>query len=210
MTTTSNRPSNGQAALKAIETQYRGHRFRSRLEARWAVAFDMLKIQWEYEKEGYDLGSDGLYLPDFWLPQWRVHLEVKGDVPTADEERKCMALQVASGRAVMCVYGVINNFDGRIYCWDSSESGGGRSSWPFRFGVATGRGGDKPFYYIADIIGDGRTILACEWDEPISLAHQSTDFGGVALSYALETGSGLVQYALDYAASARFEHGERP
>ncbi|MCC7369667.1 MAG: hypothetical protein IT306_14655 [Chloroflexi bacterium] len=65
------------ADLKAIETYYRGYRFRSRLEARWAVFLDALGVQFEYEKDGYDL--DGVwYLPDFWLPDQRVWLEVKG------------------------------------------------------------------------------------------------------------------------------------
>lgn len=63
--------------IQAIETRYAGCRFRSRLEARWAVFFDTLGIPWEYEPEGFDL--DGLwYLPDFWLPQHRAWLEVKG------------------------------------------------------------------------------------------------------------------------------------
>jgi hypothetical protein len=53
--------------IKPIETRYKGYRFRSRLEARWAVFFDALGIVWEYEKEGYELPS-GRYLPDFWLP----------------------------------------------------------------------------------------------------------------------------------------------
>lgn len=43
--------------IKAIETSYKGYRFRSRLEARWAVFFDALGIEWEYEKEGYDLAD---------------------------------------------------------------------------------------------------------------------------------------------------------
>ena len=52
------------SALKAIDTPYQGHLFRSRLEARWAVFFDALGLEWEYESEGYDL--DGIwYLPDF-------------------------------------------------------------------------------------------------------------------------------------------------
>ncbi len=51
--------------IKAIETIYNGYRFRSRLEARWAVFFDALGIKYEYEKEGYDLGELGWYLPDF-------------------------------------------------------------------------------------------------------------------------------------------------
>jgi len=66
--------------IKAIETEYKGYRFRSRLEARWAVFFDTLGIAWEYEKEGYDLGKAGWYLPDFWLPEAKTWLEVKPDI----------------------------------------------------------------------------------------------------------------------------------
>jgi len=62
--------------VKAIETQYRGYRFRSRLEARWAVFFDVLGLKWEYEKEGYKL-STGWYLPDFWLSDLWLYVEVK-------------------------------------------------------------------------------------------------------------------------------------
>jgi hypothetical protein len=50
--------------MKAIETKYKGHRFRSRLEARWAVFFDVIDFKVEYEPEGYT--QDGTaYLPDF-------------------------------------------------------------------------------------------------------------------------------------------------
>lgn len=64
--------------MKPIETLYAGCRFRSRLEARWAVFFDTLGIKWEYEKEGYDLGDAGWYLPDFWLPDLDSWFETKG------------------------------------------------------------------------------------------------------------------------------------
>lgn len=63
--------------MKAIETQYKGYRFRSRLEARWAVFMDALGLRWEYEVEGYDLGEQGYYLPDFWLPELELLLEIK-------------------------------------------------------------------------------------------------------------------------------------
>lgn len=53
--------------IKAIQTEYRGYLFRSRLEARWAVFFDACGVDWEYEPEGYDLGNGGYYLPDFLL-----------------------------------------------------------------------------------------------------------------------------------------------
>lgn len=63
--------------IRPIETRYKGRRFRSRLEARWAVFFDHLDIPWEYEPEGFHT-EDGPYLPDFRL--WgRVWAEVKPD-----------------------------------------------------------------------------------------------------------------------------------
>jgi hypothetical protein len=78
--------------LKAIETTYKGYRFRSRLEARWAVFFDALGVPWEYEKEGYDLGEAGWYLPDFWLPRQHYWFEVKGQDPSKPEVAKAIAL----------------------------------------------------------------------------------------------------------------------
>lgn len=66
--------------IKAIETKYKGHRFRSRLEARWAVFFDSFKEKWRYEIEGFNLPS-GYYLPDFWLPRFDCWLEIKPTEP---------------------------------------------------------------------------------------------------------------------------------
>ena len=50
-------------ALHAIPTTYAGIRFRSRLEARWAVLFELLGWPWAYEP--FDLLG---YIPDFVLP----------------------------------------------------------------------------------------------------------------------------------------------
>lgn len=66
----------GQDVIKAIETTYRGYRFRSRLEARWAVFFDALGLQWEYESEGFET-SAGWYLPDFAIH--RTRFDCDGD-----------------------------------------------------------------------------------------------------------------------------------
>jgi hypothetical protein len=62
--------------MKAIETIYKGYRFRSRLEARWAVFFDALNWRYEYELEGFDLGSVW-YLPDFYLSDYDLWVEIK-------------------------------------------------------------------------------------------------------------------------------------
>lgn len=64
--------------IQPIETLYEGVRFRSRLEARWAVFFDRLGIKWHYEHEGYETPF-GRYLPDFWLPNvYLRHKDQKG------------------------------------------------------------------------------------------------------------------------------------
>ena len=52
---------------RAIQTSYNGYRFRSRLEARWAVFFARNNKRYVYEAEGYQLPS-GPYLPDFFIP----------------------------------------------------------------------------------------------------------------------------------------------
>lgn len=76
--------------LKPIPTEYKGHLFRSRLEARWAVFFDACGVDWEYEPEGYDLGNGVHYLPDFLLHNVAgraggdLYVEVKGKMTAAD------------------------------------------------------------------------------------------------------------------------------
>lgn len=75
--------------FQPIETRYAGCRFRSRLEARYAVLFDKLGIRWDYEVQGYYVGEDDEkrpYLPDFWLPVDRLWVEVKGTEESLDVE----------------------------------------------------------------------------------------------------------------------------
>lgn len=83
-----------KSRLRAITTRYKNHSFRSRLEARFAVYFDHLGIKWEYEPEGFELGNGLRYLPDFWLPEWRIWVEIKPDTPDAAgfEKAKRLAL----------------------------------------------------------------------------------------------------------------------
>ncbi|MBP8655083.1 MAG: hypothetical protein WBK37_05740 [Kiritimatiellia bacterium] len=68
---------NKHSKLKPIETKFKGYRFRSRLEARWAVFFDALRLQYEYEIEGFSLPSGEAYLPDFLLRDMGIYVEVK-------------------------------------------------------------------------------------------------------------------------------------
>ena len=101
-------------SLKPIETRYKGYRFRSRLEARWAVFFDALGVRWEYEKEGYDLDEAGPYLPDFWLPNERLWVEIKGDEPSEQEQAKAHALAQQSKSFVLIFSGQIGVPEGEF------------------------------------------------------------------------------------------------
>jgi hypothetical protein len=85
--------------IKAIQTQYKGYNFRSRLEARWAVFFDALDVDWQYEPEGFDLPS-GMYLPDFYLPNVDdgLWVEIKPVSPTRLEQQKIEDLALATGK----------------------------------------------------------------------------------------------------------------
>lgn len=91
--------------MKAIETRYKGYRFRSRLEARWAVFFDALGLRWEYEKEGYDLGKAGWYLPDFWLPERDWWVEIKPGPLSREEWLKIEALCQQCQKTVLLIQG---------------------------------------------------------------------------------------------------------
>lgn len=86
--------------IKSTPTKYKGHSFRSRLEARWAVYFDVIGIEWWYEMEGYQLPSCW-YLPDFWLPQVNMFAEVKPTLLTKEEFTK--AKELVSGTGFSCI-----------------------------------------------------------------------------------------------------------
>lgn len=115
------------ANIKPIQTTYAGIKFRSRIEARWAFVFDRLNIDWEYEREGFELPS-GWYLPDFYLRgigaapgQESIWFEVKGKPPTGDEEKKAAELANATGEDVLIAFGQIpkqvDPYDG---AWDTT------------------------------------------------------------------------------------------
>jgi hypothetical protein len=92
-----------------IDTRYRGYRFRSRLEARWAVFLDALLWSWVYEPEGYSLPS-GWYLPDFWVEppgHAPLYLEIKWAQAEPEEINRCRDLCLVTGRTVLIAEGAV-------------------------------------------------------------------------------------------------------
>lgn len=107
--------------IKPIQTRYKNCKFRSRLEARWAVFFDHCGLEWQYEPEGFELAEetnnfaympeewDGRYLPDFYLPAWDMWVEIKAVLPvdhfdiTMDEVKVWCLSKHTGKRAVLLV-----------------------------------------------------------------------------------------------------------
>ena len=126
--------------IKAIQTEYNGIKFRSRLEARWAVFFDAVGVKWEYEPEGFDLSNGIRYLPDFLLHGVKgrgssengdLYIEVKGELKDEDKV-KIEKFSVPMIRPIL----VVGNIpDGN--CSDFFKL----------FDDAKGRSGDEDYFY---------------------------------------------------------------
>lgn len=185
--------------LKPIETEYNGLRFRSRIEARWAVFFEEARISYEYEKEGFDLGGH-YYLPDFWLPEKDCWVEIKGkssalvDISDGTEDRitedaeKCMLLAQQSQKSVLYLCGQIPNLS-----YDVSKHGlpVTRDEW-----------------HCLAIQGVSWTEITPEWDW-YHVPSKERFSGLEPLWYGNRHNAWLFnEPALRTARMARFEHGE--
>lgn len=152
-------------SFRAITTRYKGYAFRSRLEARWAVFFDHLGIRWDYEPEGFELGNGLRYLPDFWLPDWKIWVEIKPDDYDDAAREKAYRLVRQSGYALYMTKGM-PDWAGTLFC-SFTQTGGEVGLWDFPASVDwTAHGSKSPplvwVYY--DNLPEG--WLEC--DEPIA------------------------------------------
>lgn len=195
-------------AIKPIETIYKGYRFRSRLEARWAVFFDACgNVEWEYEPEGFVLPGGLTYLPDFLIHNHagrggeKLWVEVKGKcMETSDADK---LFRFAYGREKLrknvqedwlpknplLVVSRIPDADDLKWCNQSeyigtTSNGEGIYTWSFELI-------DGDYYEVApEVTPDGRLNLT-----------------GADSSYR-EYGFDKVIRCFNIARSARFEHGE--
>jgi hypothetical protein len=169
----------GRPGLRALETRYAGHRFRSRLEARWAVFFDELRIAWQYELQGFELSDGSLYLPDFFLPGFDdrergLWVEVK---PEAGDFSKAKRFSKDIGTNLLMAAGIPST--GTFYVAVGNDSARRSYSYPVAFYGKYLPGGSHEEEY--------RLYGAPEWE------NMECD---------------MVERAAARAASARFEFGE--
>jgi len=194
--------------IKPIETIYNGYRFRSRLEARWAVFFDDLGVQYEYEPEGFDLGGM-YYLPDFLIhnvvPRFNqgdyfkdIYVEVKGEPNAADAAKierfsRSFPIWVVGALPDPSNYAESCEEQTNVFC---KKVRNGEYDFPNKCVFC-------PYCY-KTIDGDDCFHFSLGYDFGTLSFHGADSNYGYG-SYYLE-----IEHALFKARQARFEHGETP
>ena len=193
--------------IKAIETVYNGYKFRSRLEARWAVFFDAAGIKYEYEPEGFDLGGVW-YLPDFYLPWFKCYVEIKPNDSKEIQDAEDKLWSLFRGKdgccCMLCVGSPADN-NITVYCCDANDGGGGEGEfeakflegcWFWKDGVLGSNG--KHFISLVLQTRRERVFLDRNWCDvlPLNQSNELKDFRSD------------LEYAKIKARQARFEHGE--
>jgi len=104
---------NGTVASPLIAPKrvlWAGYCFRSRLEARWSIFLEYIKIDYVYEPRTFHLPNGHKYTPDFYLPSRKIWLEIKPTYPTEEEREKAQLLARESsiqGHRVLLIYGSV-------------------------------------------------------------------------------------------------------
>jgi hypothetical protein len=170
--------------IQSITTTYAGTKFRSRAEARWAIFFDAIGLNWQYEFDGFVVRA-GAYLPDFWLPEIKMFFEVKGVEPTDEERAKCVQLAQASEYDMLLAIG---NPEERfqILWFDRDGQREALYVWARDYHSACG------FWLVAEDTGN--------WIGPDKTKGVITRAGPML--------SGALEHAYEAARSARFERGQ--
>lgn len=209
--------------MKAIETHYKGYRFRSRLEARWAVFFDQLGIDWQYEPEGFEFNDGSRYLPDFYLPDMDLWVEIKGRSPSKAEIAKLRQLvRHTKSRATFRVGEPFFNVD--IAEFRRPESSG--DMWVYEICTlhdgAIDVGSDGPYLFClcpwcgrVGLEYDGRGARVCgykkhydDYDSALNAIKHLGHWRADDKCYTADHPS--IKTAAIKARSARFEFGEAP
>lgn len=222
--------------IKAIETSYNGYKFRSRLEARWAVFFDTVGMKYEYEPGGFE-NNGQRYLPDFYLPDaanYGCFVEVKPNamsrLPEIEKAVKCICAQTAKPLVLMGDIPLIT--DCSTWCYPMFGFNGIRGEIEVEM-VPLASQGEEPFFhqglYIScQTLGNIWQVLNRRWKFPLggmscdrmegsifpktpSVYGRDTVYMTESVAYwesAEEATRAVVKPGYDKARAARFEFGE--
>ena len=201
--------------IKPIETRYNGYRFRSRLEARWAVYFDKLGIKYEYEPQGYRLPTGECYLPDFYLPDVQSYVEIKprsiSRIDLRNAKNKMAMLTLASNDkfGIVCagdpvdnrmrIYGHISKDREFGFQWDKAE---------FIFGAEIM---DDDLFHYHSVFRVGLVVGDRYYSGEYDIRTRNGKRIKTVVPFCWLHGFDRIPYDEQlYARQVRFEHGESP
>jgi len=174
---------------KAIDTTYKGYKFRSRLEARWGVYFDAIGVGWLYEPEGFILPRTGPYLPDFFIEDWGMWVEIKGTTPKPLEIQRCAEIAENSFPTILIA----------------------GNPWPGEYEIIFFQKSKTEIPLHGCEFYDDRKVQGALWlcndVAAIPLDPKKVNHERYPLPWEF---SGKLQKAFKKARAARFEHGEMP
>jgi hypothetical protein len=223
-----------EAMIQPIQTSYKGYLFRSRLEARWAVFFDELGVEYQYEPDGYEFDDKTRYLPDFYLPRvstsasifeglW-VEVKARYDFDPANIrklKKLCNLTQqpgiIVSGdpmENVLLAEGQSDVADDGAAWWICGEARSYEASDPADYAIL-----DGPYIFCVcpwcckvGIEFDGRGARVCGYKKHFETEQEALDaikhFGFYRADDKCYTGGHpMIVSAANAARRARFEHG---
>lgn len=222
--------------IKPIETVYNGYRFRSRLEARWAVFFDAAGIRYVYEPEGFqvDLGDRVIrYLPDFYLPDFGIYVEVKGsdEQLRADAEKIgwCIDFQSTPVSKGLLILGPVPYKEGMLPVFDFLYWHKGVEAVKSLFAIEEGKAvflydtlrpssvaagpADMAWEVVEDSLApfyNGSHNAFCDCDIPEGVSVDAQYFDPLCMCADYDRPVYWINQCYIKARQARFEHGEAP
>lgn len=192
--------------MKAIETEYNGYKFRSRLEARWAVFFDASGIKYEYELEGMEDGTR--YLPDFYLPDLGLWVEVKPYFRKNEMEKCVSFISENKGEAVIWLQNIPNWRKGGFWWHPVFYFNTICKAVSVRY-ILFGNPLEVITGIQTDAVYDDFPPFTFLWDEKPAVPVSDLEIGG-GFSDAFSFYDAELRKALRKARQARFEWGECP
>lgn len=215
--------------IKAIETEYNGYKFRSRLEARWAVFFDAAGIKYEYEPEGFEL-SCGRYLPDFYLPDFKIYVEIKpfdksvvSHVGDGNKwEQKCDTFRNETGKAILLCYdNPSKDLLKYLFAYDTTDSSGGINDFEAVFKqyddkvyLVTRSARSDRSIHVNDVFDSSKYVITAWEYLHLDKYKMYRTLKEVALATATEwfdpDANDILNASKKAARQARFEFGETP
>lgn len=204
--------------IKPIETIYKGYKFRSRLEARWAFFFDLCEIPYRYESEGYVLEDGTYYFPDFYLPWFHAFVEIKPSKMDADERkeaiRKCELLGKKDGCIILFCEGDPYEENIHVYChYEKNGLYGGVRWFESNFYVGAWYAFNTQTTYAGYSGGKRHITLSAKTYNKVDTYHF---FDSKRKECSVDQFERMTNYRDDLkscameARQARFEHGETP